>query len=112
VVESRFKKQDKKLKAAFSYIYDHGTEHLDKKTIQNCLTSREIKLKTKDANVCGLQLVDIIAHPSHQWVKSKYTGKEMTARFGLQVAEILNRSRYRRHPKTGAIDGYGIKRLP
>jgi hypothetical protein len=55
VAEPRFKKQDKKLKRSFNYIYDHGTEHIPAATIQKCLTSREIKFETKAANVAGLQ---------------------------------------------------------
>jgi hypothetical protein len=112
VAEPRFKKQDKKLKKSFSYIYDHGTEHIPAATIQRCLTSREIKFEAKSANVCGLQLVEMIAHPSHQSLKAEYTGVPMTARFGLKVVEVLMRARYRRKPNTQFIDGWGRKRLP
>ena len=112
VVEPRFKKQDKKLKKSFSYIYDHGTEHIPASTVQRCLTSREIKFEPKEANVCGLQLVEIIAHPSHHALKWEYTGEVMTARFGLQVYEVLRRCRYARNPKTGDIAGWGQKWLP
>lgn len=112
VVESRYKKQDKKLKASFNYIYDHGTEHIPAFRVQQRLTSRDIKFEMKAANVCGLQLVEMIANPSHQALKAQFTGEPMTARFGLKIVEILERSRYRRHPKTGQIAGYGQKRLP
>ena len=112
VAEPRFKKQDKKLKRSFSYIYDHGTEHIPAERVQRCLTSREIKFAPKSANVCGLQLVEMIAHPSHQSLKSEYTAEPMTARFGLQVVEALNRARYSRKPGTQIIDGWGRKRLP
>jgi hypothetical protein len=112
IVESRYKSQDKKLKASFAYIYDHGTENIPDYRVRKCLTSRELKLATKSANVAGLQLVEMIAHPSHQAMKAQYTNVAMTARFGRQVVEILERSRYRRHPKTGQIAGYGQKRLP
>jgi hypothetical protein len=112
VAEPRFKKQDKKLKRSFSYIYDHGTEHIPAAIVQRCLTSREIKFEAKDANVCGLQLVEMIAHPSHHSLKSEYTGIPMTARFGKKVVDVLLKSRYRRKPKTGQIEGWGRKRLP
>lgn len=112
VAEPRFKKQDKRLKKSFNYIYDHGTEHIPPAIVQRCLTSREIKFEPKAANVCGLQLVDMIAHPSHQAMKAQYTGEPMTARFGLKVVDILLRERYGRNPKTGVIEGWGQKRLP
>jgi hypothetical protein len=108
----RFKKQDKKLKRSFAYIYDHGTEHIPAFRMQKCLTSREIKFEPKQANVCGLQLVEIIANPSHQAIKAQFTGQPMSARFSRKVVEVLVRSRYSRHPKTGAIEGWGQKRLP
>jgi hypothetical protein len=94
IAEPRFKKQDKRLKRSFTYIYDHGTEHIPASTVQRCLTSREIKFEPKEANVCGLQLVEMIAHPSHQALKAQFTGEPMTARFGQRVVEILLRSRH------------------
>ena len=112
VVEARFKKQDKKLKRSFNYIYDHGTEHIPAAIVQNCLTSREIKFETKQANVAGLQLVEMIGHPSYQAMRAQFTGVPMTARFGSKVVDVLIKHRYSRHPKTGVIEGWGQKRLP
>lgn len=112
VAEPRFKKVDKKLKASFEYIYKHGTEHIPPELIQRHLTSNEIKFEPKEANVCGLQLVDMIANPSHQALKAKLTGVPMNASFGTRVVQILERSRYARHPKTGDMIGWGQKILP
>jgi len=112
VAEPRFKKQDKRLKRSFSYIYDHGTEHIPANLVQKCLTSREVKFDPKSANVCGLQLVEMIAHPSHQAIKSQFTGEPMTARFGREIVDVLIRQRYSRHPVTRVIEGWGQKRLP
>jgi hypothetical protein len=112
VAEPRFKKQDKKLKVSFNYVYDHGTEHIPAAAVQKCLTSREIKFEAKKANVAGLQLVDMIAHPSHQLICAEYTGIPMNATFGRRIVDILTKHRYARNPKTGGIDGWGRKRLP
>jgi len=76
------------------------------------ITSHEIKFEPKAANVCGLQLVDMIAHPSHQALKARSTGVSMKTSFGSRVVEILLRSRYARHPYTRVIDGWGQKLLP
>src|SRR6185437_3364502 len=64
LAESRDKGQDKALKKAFSFIYEHGTKDIPPETMQRCLTSREIKLEKKEGNICGLQLVDVMANPS------------------------------------------------
>jgi hypothetical protein len=112
VAEARFKKLDKKLKRSFNYIYDHGTEHIPHFRVQKCLTSRDIKLETKKSNLAGLQLVEMIAHPSHQNLKCQVVNVGMTARFGREVVKILEQSRYRRHAQTRQIPGYGTKILP
>ena len=112
VAEPRFKKQDKKLKNSFTHIYEHGTQNIVASTMQKCLTSREIKFEAKEANIGGLQLVEMIGHPSHQIMRAQFTGIPMTARFGLKVVEILLQHHYARHPKTGRIEGWGQKRLP
>jgi hypothetical protein len=112
VAEPRFKKVDMALKKSFAYIYSHGTENILPGIIQKCLTSHEIKFDPKANNVCGLQLVEMIAHPSHQSLKAEATGHPMIAEFGLRIVEVLNRSRYSRNPKTGDVGGWGRKRLP
>lgn len=112
VAEQRYKQLDKKLKSAFAYIYDHGTTNISASLVQRCLTSREIKLEPKSANCCGLQLVDMIGHPSHQAMKAEVLGSPMTARFGKKVVDILRRSRYARDPRTQRIKGWGQKWLP
>lgn len=112
VAEPRFKQVDKALKKSFAYIYNHGTEHIPPAIIQKRLTSHEIKFDPKANNVCGLQLVEMIAHPSHQSLKAEATGIPMTAEFGKRVVEVLEKSRYSRNPKTKEISGWGRKRLP
>jgi hypothetical protein len=112
VAEPRYKKADKKLKASFEYIYDHGTENIPTALVQKHLTSHELKFEPKSANVCGLQLVEMIAHPSHQALKAKLTGVPMEANFGSRVVDLLLQSRYSRHPTRRTIEGWGQKTLP
>lgn len=113
VAEPRFKFADKKLKNAFRYIYRNGTENIPAQTVQARLTSQELKFDPKSNNVCGLQLVEMIAHPSHHNLRAAYPGQPpMKAPFGIKVVDILNRVRYRRNPNNGQIEGWGTKRLP
>jgi hypothetical protein len=113
VAEPRTPRVDKKLKAAFKYIYRNGTANISPALLQKRLTSHELKFDPKENNVCGLQLVDMIAHPSHHNVRAGYPNQPaMTAAFGLKVVEILKNDRYRRNPWNGIIMGWGIKRLP
>jgi hypothetical protein len=113
VAEPRFKQVDKALKASFEHIYVRGTDNLSPQFVQARLTSKELKFDPKPNNICGLQLVDVIAHPSHQHLRSCYPNEPpMKAPFGLKIVDILKRERYRRHPKTKWIEGRGTKRLP
>jgi hypothetical protein len=112
MVEPRFKKVDKALKKSFEFIYEHGTEHIPAHVIQRCLSSREIKFSAKRENVCGLQIVDLIAHPAHQGTKELYAGHVMKQSFGSKIYEVLERKKFSRNPKTFKIDGWGQKWLP
>jgi hypothetical protein len=112
MAEARGKREDKALKSAFQYFYENGTDNIPPETVQQHLTSREIKLQKKDANICGLQLVDMLANPSHQLLKCQLRGEELQAQFAKRVVAILKQHRYARDPKTGKMEGWGLKTLP
>jgi hypothetical protein len=112
VAEPRFKKVDKALKKSFGYIYKHGTENIPEHIVQRCLTSQELKFEPKAANVAGLQIVDLIAHPSHHGTRAKFTGDPMTASFGAQIYALLEKKKYSRNPKNLVVSGWGQKWLP
>jgi hypothetical protein len=112
VVEARHKKVDKALKKAFEYFWNHGTANVSAADVQARLTSKELKFSTKKENVCGLQLVELIAHASHHGTKAQHAGIEAKASFGKKIYEVLTRSKYCRNPKNGAIAGWGQKWLP
>lgn len=112
MAESRFKAEDRKLKAAFTYLYENGTDKIPPRIFQKCLTSREIKLEPKTANVCGLQLADMLANPSHQFLRCRLLDEEMKAPFGKQIVDLLLAKHFARNPKTGQIEGWGLKTLP
>jgi len=62
--------------------------------------------------VAGLQFADLIASPSCRSLICEKTGVPMTARFGLQVETILQKSKYLRRLSDGEISGWGKKWLP
>ena len=112
VIEARFKKADKKLKASFERIYKDGTENIPARTIQAYLLSGDIGFYTKASNVAGLQIADLIAHPSARHMRLARDGSEQPNDFGSKVATILVDRRYARNPRTHAIEGWGTKWLP
>jgi hypothetical protein len=112
VVEPRNKKVDKKLKASFERTYREGTENIPGAIFQKHLLSKDVAFFGKKANVAGLQLADLLAHPSARAMRFERDGIEPPNDFGTKVVEILVDSRYARHPSTKLIDGYGTKWLP
>ena len=62
--ESRGGKEDQRLKKSFNNLVENGTHYMESGVINEVLTSRELKVKPKIMNVSGLQVADIIAHPS------------------------------------------------
>ena len=108
--ESRGGKEDRRLKDSFARHVARGTDYVEAGGIQSRLTSTRLKVKPKAINVSGLQLADLLAHPSRNEIL--YQQKLRTAplpEFGMRVAEMLE-SEYRR---TGTkVWGCGKKLLP
>lgn len=111
-IEPRFKKADKKLKASFQRIYETGTENIPGRVVQAHLISKDIQFFAKKSNVAGLQIADLLAHPSARHMRFAKNGEAMPNDFGAQIAQILVDRRYARNPQTHQIDGWGTKWLP
>ena len=111
MAEARNKKPDKRLKKVFSYFYSNGTAHVREEEIAAYLTSRELKLKPKAANICGLQIADLIASPSAAYVRSLHGAGHAPVGFGARIIKILIAQKYRRSG-SGKLPGWGIKWLP
>jgi hypothetical protein len=90
MAESRGGKEDMRLKASFHRLWENGTEYLAPEQFQKVLTSSQLKIKPKANNIAGLQLVDLIAHPSRNEILSEQSllvGKIYP--FAEAVIEIL-----------------------
>lgn len=89
VAESRGGNEDTKLKNEYRRIYDNGTRYHPKEFFQNTLTSKEIKIKPKIANIGGIQVADLIAFPSKQRIlleEKEITESDISqALFGTKV---------------------------
>ncbi|HET6143874.1 MAG TPA: DUF3800 domain-containing protein [Candidatus Acidoferrales bacterium] len=112
LVESRGRKENMQLCKAFEYVYKNGTDHVHSTLFQKRLSSRQLKLQPKSANVTGLQLADLIANPSCRELICLKTGVLMTAPFGIRIVSILRKNKYLKSPSTGKIEGWGTKWLP
>lgn len=113
MVESRGAKEDGKLRESYARLYGDGTRNMPPEQWHERLTSRELKVKPKAANIAGLQVADIIAHPSCREVlrEHRLIADERDV-FGDRICAILRQSKYDRHWLSGKIEGYGKKVLP
>lgn len=110
--ESRGGKEDKKLMNSFRMLYRNGTDYISADLWQERLTSGELKVKPKKANIAGLQLADLIAHPSRREILLEYKviSKDRDT-FGDMICSILRENKYLRS-QNGQIQEYGKKLLP
>lgn len=93
LVESRGGVEDGKLKASYGDHYARGTRNIPPTRWQQRLTSSELKLRPKSANIAGLQLADLIAHPSRREVLLDHDLlKSDVSVFGDQISEILRQT--------------------
>jgi len=71
-----------------------------------------LKVKPKTADIAGLQLADLIAHPARREILlANNLIVDDRDTFGNQICAILEKNKYQRSPK-GKIPGYGTKLLP
>jgi len=90
LAESRGGKADMRLKAAYARLWEGGTEFVGPEQFQKALTSKELKVKTKMNNIAGLQLADLIAHPSRgEILKENDLYDKEHPPFAVRVIEIL-----------------------
>lgn len=111
MAESRGGKEDRRLKASFERVYDSGSSYVERQVFAARLTSRQLKVKAKSNNIAGLQLADVIAHPSFRATLARHEQAPLAANFGGRIAAILENGKYDRDPH-GKIEGWGRKWLP
>lgn len=110
--ESRGGKEDRLLKESYTRVYERGVWMTKGHAFQSALTSRELKLKPKTANIAGLQLADLLGHPVKHWVLRHFghiEGRHTPfAQRLMQVAE----TKLNRHLYDGRVEGYGMVLFP
>jgi hypothetical protein len=99
------------LERSYARLYHKGTDNVSPAVMRTYLSSSQIKIEKKEANIAGLQLADLLANPASRYMICRKTKERMTAPFSREVMKILLKSKLRRGPK-GRIDGYGLKVLP
>lgn len=112
MVEARGGVEDETLKRSYELLVENGTDNIPTSMWKQYMTSGRLKVKPKSANICGLQIADLLAHPARRdYLLQKQLLTDARNVFGDEVSAILRNSKYRRSRK-GKIEGYGQKFLP
>lgn len=107
MAEGRGREEDVQLKQAYRRVYEAGTLMFDRSHHQRALTSKSLKLQQKAANIAGIQLADVLAHPvkQHCLVKRGLIGSTRQG-FGETLVSVAER-KFNRNEYRGKTDGYG-----
>jgi len=92
LAESRGGKEDRRLKESFLRLWKEGTEFITPEIFQKVLTSKQLKVKPKINNIAGLQIADLLAHPSRNEIlkENGQIDKEL-APFAKKIIEIIGK---------------------
>lgn len=100
MAESRGGKEDKRLKNSFNRLYKKGTDYIEPERFAKRLTSCQLKIKNKANNISGLQLADLLAHPSrNEILKEKGLREKPMPPFGQKIIEILKNKYYQKESR-------------
>jgi hypothetical protein len=112
LAESRGGKENRLLASSYEFVYDRGIWMTRSGFFQAALTSRQLKLKQKMANIAGLQLADLLAHPVRQAIlieRNRVPGP--LGRFAEKLMPIVE-SKFNRHLYDHRVWGYGKVLFP
>lgn len=109
--EGRLGKKDERLQTAFIGVKARGTFYVPRARMQARIPSSNLKFRYKRDNIAGLQLADLIAHPSHMLIRERMGHAVKLGSFCRGVKALLLDEKYDRS-EAGRIIGYGMKWLP
>lgn len=92
IAESRGGKEDRRLKDSFTRLWEKGTDFVAPEQFQKVFTSKQLKVKPKANNISGLQLTDLLAHPSRNEILKEqgFINREFGP-FSAKVIDILQK---------------------
>ena len=112
MAESRGKVEDRLLADSYERVFKQGVWMTNAQVFQAALTSSQLKLKSKSANVAGLQLADLLGHPVKQWALKRYSfSTDELAPFAQRLLTVVE-PKFNRHLSDNRLDGYGIVIYP
>lgn len=113
MAETRGKKEDQLLETSYSRVYNNGVWSVTTAGFfQSALSSNQIKLRNKKANISGLQLADILAHPTKMWALNYFADIDVNLGPFAQKLMLIVEKKFNRQLYNHKLDGYGVLRYP
>jgi hypothetical protein len=112
MAEARGGAEDRLLKESYERVWERGAWQFKAHTLQAALTSRQLKLKTKKANISGLQLADLLGHPVKQWVLRQHGLLDGEAPAFAHRLMAVSERKFNQHLYDGRVEGYGTVLFP
>jgi len=109
--EGRKGRKDALLQEAYEEVRKSGNYYYSPAQIRHRIPSGKLKFRYKQDNIAGLQLADLLAHPSYISIVAERKSPVSLGTFGSKVEEVLMATKYDRSVY-GSITGYGRKFLP
>ncbi|MBB4142732.1 DUF3800 domain-containing protein [Rhizobium rhizoryzae] len=109
--EGRKGKKDAELQKAFTGVLSRGTYYVSRTRMNERISSQTLKIRYKPNNIAGLQLCDLLAHPSHIYIRQRMGHAVTPGDYCNRVTPVLVQHKYDRS-QSGFVRGYGYKWLP
>ncbi|NVM25709.1 MAG: DUF3800 domain-containing protein [Desulfobacterales bacterium] len=107
MAESRGKIENELLASSYQMVYRRGTQWRGASFFNNVLTSEQMKIKPKTANVAGLQVADLLAYPMKQEILvEKGLLPDRSEAFSKTICEAVKR-KHNQQVYQGRVSGYG-----
>ena len=108
MAEARGRNENQALANEFARICEVGGDYLVRHTIDQRLTKKELRFRSKVGNVAGLQIADLFASPSAQSMRHVRGLASPVTGFGERLVELLQSHKYDRDD-WGTVRGFGQK---
>lgn len=109
--EGRKGKKDDLLQRSFEDVLQNGTYFISRERLSKRIHSKTLKVRYKPNNIAGLQLADLLAHPSLMHLRHIKGHDVSLGPFACIVRDLLVKAKYDRS-NYGIISGYGTKWFP
>ncbi|MEW5829878.1 MAG: hypothetical protein AB1846_13380 [Chloroflexota bacterium] len=109
MAEARGRKEDLLLQESYTRVHDHGIWGVTSGAyFQSALSSRQLKHQPKKANISGLQLADLLGHPTKMWVLRYYRIVDETpAPFAKRLMSIIEH-KFNHHLYNNRLEGTAL----